>query len=222
MRRREPLNREKVLDAALALAGEHGLEGLSMRRLAKSLGVEAMSLYNHVSNKADILDGLAERVFAQVEPADPALPWPERVRGVASRMYRVMSRYPVVVRALVTDQANPTSVTALQAFDGLVGALYAAGFPDDDARRALGAVNSLVFGSLLLSTSGFTGDSHSEGGHQDAERYLRRVDPERLPHFSRLLPVMPQADPEEDFERALDMLIAGLVATARALPEGSG
>jgi len=78
---RERLTREKVLDAAMALASVDGLDGLSMRRLARTLGVEAMSLYNHVANKTDLLDGIAERVFAQVEPADPAMPWAQRVRA---------------------------------------------------------------------------------------------------------------------------------------------
>jgi TetR/AcrR family transcriptional regulator, tetracycline repressor protein len=85
MARREPLNREKILDAALALASKEGLDGLSMRKLAKTLGVEAMALYNHVANKTDILNGIADRVYAGIERADPQLPWTERVRATALR-----------------------------------------------------------------------------------------------------------------------------------------
>lgn len=213
MPQRAPLNREKILDAALILAGEQGLGGLSMRRLAKSLGVEAMSLYNHVSNKADILDGLAERVFAGVERPDPALPWPERVRAIALSMYRALSRHPVVPLALVTDQSNPTSVRALRPLDDLVGALREAGFSDADVRSALGAVNSVIFGSLLLSTGGFIGDRDTRA-QQQREVYLRQVDPAQLPHFSKLLEVLPNGDPEKDFERALDMLLNGLTAAS--------
>ena len=65
---RVPLSRERVLDAAFALADETGVESLSMRRLAKTLGVEAMSLYNHVGSKDDLLDGLVELVFEEIEP----------------------------------------------------------------------------------------------------------------------------------------------------------
>jgi AcrR family transcriptional regulator len=70
-RRRAPLSRERVLDAALALADESGVESLSMRKLAKELGVEAMSLYNHVASKEDLLNGLVDRVFAEIEPPSP-------------------------------------------------------------------------------------------------------------------------------------------------------
>ncbi|MEQ4718586.1 MULTISPECIES: TetR/AcrR family transcriptional regulator C-terminal domain-containing protein [unclassified Nonomuraea] len=215
MARREPLNRERVLDAALELADEEGLQGLAMRRLAKKLGVEAMSLYNHVSNKADILDGIAERVFGQVERPDPALPWHEQVREVALSMYRVFGRHPAVPLALVTDQSNPTSVRALEPLDALVGALFQAGFDDVGAWRALGAVNSLVFGSLLLSTGGFTGEPGAHAGEPGVSAYVREMDPVRLPHFSRLLRSTRQGvHPEADFEQALDMLIRGLVAEA--------
>ncbi|GAB3968297.1 TetR/AcrR family transcriptional regulator C-terminal domain-containing protein [Actinoallomurus acanthiterrae] len=215
MARREPLNREKILDAALALAAEEGLDGLSMRKLAKSLGVEAMSLYNHVSNKADILDGMAERVFGEIDCPDPALPWPDRVRAIALSMYRAFSRHPVVPLALASDQANPTSETALRPLDALVGALFEASFPDDDVRRMLTAVNSVIFGSLLLSTGGFTADDlPAEAGGTQVDLFARRIDPARLPHFSRLLTTLPAADPQVDFERALDVLITGLVAAA--------
>ena len=66
--RRTPLNRERVLRAAVALADEGGVEALTMRKLAKELGVEAMSLYNHVANKDDLLDGMVDIVFGEIEP----------------------------------------------------------------------------------------------------------------------------------------------------------
>ncbi|KFU77949.1 DNA-binding transcriptional regulator, AcrR family [Amycolatopsis lurida] len=213
MTRREPLNREKVLDAALALAAEEGLKGLSMRKLAKTLGVEAMALYNHVKNKTDILDGIAERVYSGIEPADPAAPWPERVRATVLNLYRALARHPVVPMALATDEANPNSLRALRPVEDLVGALYEAGFEDDGIRQTLGALNSLVFGSLLLTTAGFTTTRRDEAGQ---DLYLRRIDPAALPNFSRALPTLGAPDPERDFTRALDLLISGLVAAARS------
>ncbi|AUI59688.1 TetR/AcrR family transcriptional regulator C-terminal domain-containing protein [Amycolatopsis sp. BJA-103] len=218
MTRREPLNREKVLDAALALAAEEGLKGLSMRKLAKTLGVEAMALYNHVQNKTDILDGIAERVYSGIERADPDSPWPERVRVTALNIYRALARHPVVPMALATDEANPKSLRALQPLDDLVGALYEAGFEDDGVRQTLGALNSLIFGSLLLTTVGFTMPRRGESEREQADLYLRRVDPEVLPHFSRAIPALRSADPERDFARALELLINGLVAAATSGP----
>ncbi|NUO98955.1 MAG: TetR/AcrR family transcriptional regulator [Nonomuraea sp.] len=215
MARREPLNREKVLDAALELADREGLEGLSMRRLAKTLGVEAMSLYNHVSNKADLVDGIVERVFCQVEPPDPELPWHEQLRVTARTMHRVFSRHPVVPLALATDRSNPTSPQIMKTLDGLVGTLYRAGFDDLGVWRALTAVNGLVYGTLLLSTGGFTGDPGRHAGEEQVGVYIRALDPERLPHFTRLLRwTRGGVDPSADFEQALDVLIDGLVAAS--------
>src|SRR5262252_10785844 len=70
--RRKPLSRERILAAALELVDEQGIEALSMRRLGQSLGYEAMSLYNHVANKDDLLDGILDLVLAEMEPPDPA------------------------------------------------------------------------------------------------------------------------------------------------------
>ncbi|MCK2218853.1 TetR/AcrR family transcriptional regulator C-terminal domain-containing protein [Actinomadura sp. ATCC 31491] len=217
MPRREPLNREKVLDAALALADAEGLDGLSMRRLAKTLGVEAMSLYNHVAGKADLLEGLVERVFAEVDPPDPGLPWHEQVRALALSMHQAFSRHPVVPLALVTDQVNPTSLRAIRPLDTLVGALYGAGFDDVGAWRALNAVNGVVFGTLLLSTGGFTGDPGMHAGSRQVDAYVRELDAEALPHFSRLLRGTRRGvDLEADFRQALDVVITGLMEWNKA------
>src|SRR5690348_2526747 len=66
--RRQPLSRERILEAAVELVDEHGIEALSMRRLGQTLGYEAMSLYNHVSNKDDLLDGILDLVLAEMKP----------------------------------------------------------------------------------------------------------------------------------------------------------
>ncbi|WP_206061373.1 TetR/AcrR family transcriptional regulator C-terminal domain-containing protein [Nonomuraea basaltis] len=154
-------------------------------------------------------------MFAQVERPDRALAWQEQVRELALSMYRAFGRHPVVPLALVTDQSNPTSVRALQPIDALAGALFQAGFDDVGTWRALGAVNSLVFGSLMMSTGGFTGDPGEHAGGRQVGAYIREMDPVALPHFSRLLRGTQRGvDPAADFEHALDMLIRGLVAEA--------
>jgi AcrR family transcriptional regulator len=216
MAQRETLTRDKVLHAAMTLVDEKGLEALSMRRLAAALDVQAMSLYNHVANKADLLDGIAEYAFAQIEPPDPELAWHERVRAVAVSMYRVFAKHPAVPAALATDQANPTSARALEPFDWLIGALYQAGFDDRRVRQALDAVMNLVWGSLLFSTAGFV-DPDGRAGETDRSAYLRRLDPAKLPNFSRLLreSLTESPSPQDDFEQTLDLLIRGLVPQER-------
>lgn len=215
MARRETLTRDKVLCAAMALVDAEGLDALSMRRLAAALDVQAMSLYNHVASKADLLDGIAEYAFAQVERPAPGLAWHEQVRAVAVSMYRVFEQHPAVPAALATDQANPSSARALEPFDWLIGALYQAGFDDRRVRQALDAVMNLVWGSLLFSTAGFV-DPGGRADKADRSAYLRHLDPAKLPNFSRLLreSLTETPSPQDDFEQTLDMLIRGLVAEA--------
>ncbi len=207
-----------MLDAALELAAEEGIDGLSMRKLAKRLGVEAMSLYNHVSSKSDILDGIAERVQASIERPDPAKPWPERIRETARNMYRAMKAHPVVPLALVRDEANPLSTASLLPLDDAVAALFEAGMDEVTARQSLSAMNSLVFGSLLLATGGFEREYSTQAEANQLEPYLTGLDHAKVPHFSRLLPAISAGDPEEDFEAGLDMLIAGIVKAAGSGP----
>lgn len=215
MARREPLSREKVLEAALTLASSHGLETLSMRRLGKELGVEAMSLYNHVASKSDLLDGMAERLYAATERADPTLPWSERVRVTALNLHRALRGHPAVVQALAADQANPTSAVALRPIEDILAALASAGFDLAGQRRALHALNSLIFGSLLLSTAGF--GRAADAGH-DVEQialYRDRLDPAEVPHLRALLPTLPSSDTDREFQEALALLLRGLCDGAR-------
>jgi AcrR family transcriptional regulator len=210
MPRRE-LNREKVLDAALELASEEGLDGLSMRKLAKKLGVEAMSLYNHVTNKTDILDGIADRVYANIERPDPSLPWPERLKVTALSTYKVLKQHPAVPMALARDQANPTTTAALLPLDDMVGALFEAGLDNVTAMQTLSALNALVFGSLMLSTAGFEREFSNRAEAEQLEPYRTKIDKSVIPNFSRLFDTIQNADPERAFEVALDLLISGLV-----------
>src|SRR5678816_2585028 len=92
--RRKPLSRERVLRAAIELADADGIEALSMRKLARELGVEAMSLYNHVANKDAILDGIVEVVAAEAEfPADET-EWKSAIRQSAIATRDMFVRHP--------------------------------------------------------------------------------------------------------------------------------
>src|SRR5512146_229288 len=102
-----PLTRERILQAALKLLDEQGLSGLSMRRLAAALEVEAMSLYNHVRDKSDMLDGLADLVLSQVTPPDPALPWDKRLETTIRNLYTALIRHRDLVIVLASEQAFP-------------------------------------------------------------------------------------------------------------------
>jgi TetR/AcrR family tetracycline transcriptional repressor len=213
------LSREKVLDAALRLAAEQGLAGLSMRKLAAELGVEAMSLYNHVANKGDLLDGLTARVFESVPLPAPG-PWDERLRELAKGLYAAFSRFPVVVRALATDEANPRSAGALKFIDAMLSALLDAGLDARGAARGYRSLMGLVFGAVLTESVGLSGASGASV--DDTERaepvvawFQRLVTASELPSLHQVLPSLLEGDCLQDFEFQLDLLIAGLGASAR-------
>jgi TetR/AcrR family transcriptional regulator, tetracycline repressor protein len=190
--RRRTLTRDAVLDAALVLADEGGLGAVSMRRLASRLGVEAMSLYNHVTGKAELLDGMASRVFEAIALPEASLPWDERVRALIRGCYAAMRAHPAVVRALVAEAANPRSAGALSVID--------------------------VFGSVLAATADPAVAAVPDGERSEpiADWFTRMATPARLPHLYRALPALLDADCGADFDDELDLLIHGLGASARA------
>src|ERR1700704_5080540 len=91
---RLPLSRERILGAALTLADTSGIESLSMRRLGHALGFEAMSLYNHVANKDEVLDGILDLVLSESEPPSPAGDWDAAIRTSAISVHEALRRHP--------------------------------------------------------------------------------------------------------------------------------
>src|SRR5438876_12042574 len=91
---RTPLSRKRVLDAAIRLADEGGIESLTMRKLARELGVEAMSLYNHVANKGDLVDGIVDLVVAEIELPDGTDDWAAAIRECAVSAHETFLRHP--------------------------------------------------------------------------------------------------------------------------------
>ncbi|HRE25778.1 MAG TPA: TetR family transcriptional regulator, partial [Anaerolineales bacterium] len=94
------LTRDVILTAALRIVDEEGLEALSMRRVATAVGVEAMSLYNHVNDKQDLLNGLADLVLAGITPPDPSRRWDRRLEAIAIGLYEALITHPALVVVL--------------------------------------------------------------------------------------------------------------------------
>ncbi|WP_284740154.1 TetR/AcrR family transcriptional regulator [Amycolatopsis sp. RTGN1] len=202
------LTREEILDAALRLADERGMAALSMRKVAAAVGVEAMSLYNHVENKGDLLDGLTARVFEEVTLPDPATHWDARLRSLAEGLHASFSRHPVVVRALAAQDANPRSPGALRVIDALLGALLDAGLAEEAAARSYRSLLGMLFGSVLTGTAGTA--TPAVRAEPVAAWFRRTVTAAELPSLHRVLPALEAGDCVQDFEYQLDLLIAGL------------
>lgn len=215
---RQPLSRERVLAAAVALADEHGLAALTMRRLAVELGVEAMSLYYHLPDKETLLDGVADTVVAEVLAAVTQEPgggsWREVLRRDFLTARRVMLRHPWAPGLLGTRRGIPMSVAVL--YDRMLATLAGAGFSHRLAHRAVHA-----FGSLPLGFAQEVFSPAAAGGGMDAgaTRAGLAAMAERLPHLTAMVeaevhaagdPTLGWCDSQVEFEFTLDLLLDGL------------
>jgi AcrR family transcriptional regulator len=144
---REPLSRERALSTALALADKEGIASLSMRKLALEFGVEAMSLYHHVANKEDILDGMVDLVFAEVELPAYGDEWKPAMRDRARSARAALSRHPWAI-SIMDSRTSPGPAT-LRHHDAVIGCCRGAGFTVQMAAHAFSMIDSYIYGFVL-------------------------------------------------------------------------
>jgi AcrR family transcriptional regulator len=144
------LTRERVLRTAVALADERGLHELTMRKLAKELDVEAMSLYNHVANKSDLIDGMIELVFSEIEPPAAGGDWKAELRKRAVSTRAALLRH----RWAVGEMEGRTShgPSNLKVHDAVLGCLRAAGFSIEMTVHAMSVQDAYIYGFALQQT----------------------------------------------------------------------
>lgn len=147
-----------MLDATLELAEEHGLDAVSMRRVASRLGVTPMALYHHVRNKDDLLDSLVERLLAELPLPDPALPWEQRLRQLANALRETAVRHPDAFQMLL---GRPVATAdAVNVREAVYAALRDAGVPDELVPRAERLLSTFVLG-FAASEAGGRFSAHS-------------------------------------------------------------
>ena len=144
---RPPLSRDRVLRAAVALADQEGLEGLSMRRLATEFGVVPMALYKHVAHKDDMLDGMVDVVFAEIVLPRPEDDWKTAMRRRATSARRVLGRHLWAIG--LTESRMKPGPTNLRHHDAVIGCLRNAGFPIEIAIHAYSTLDSYIYGFAL-------------------------------------------------------------------------
>jgi AcrR family transcriptional regulator len=216
---REPLTRDRVLHAALELADAEGVEALSMRRVAKAVGVEAMSLYNHVKNKDDLLDGLVDLVFGEIEPPRPGTPWQDAMRRRAISTRDALKRHPWAIGLMEARSApGPNN---LRLHEAVLRCLREAGFSIDQTARAYSIQDSFIYGFALQEKALPAFDS-AEVGAQVAERILARGPYPDLPYSVEMIDTHIRAggyNLTAEFEFGLDVILAGLERLLGATPE---
>ena len=206
---RPPLTRQRALDAAVALADEGGLGSLTMRKLAQELGVEAMSLYHHVANKDDILDGMVDVVFSEIALPPPGADWRSAMRQRASSARVVLRRHPWAI-ALMDSRASPGPAT-LRHHDAVIGCLRQAGFSIQMAAHAFSLLDSYIYGFALQESS--LPFDNAEELEQVAEAILRQLPAEDYPHLAELTAehvLQPGYDYGREFDFGLELILDGL------------
>ena len=206
--RREPLTRERVLEAAMRLADDGGIESLTMRRLGQALGVEAMSLYNHVANKEDILGGLVALVLAEAELPTATDDWEAAVRRLAISTHEALKRHTWACALIMSSAAaRPRRVRYMES---LLGQLREAGFSADQTYHAYHVLDSHILGFTLWQAG------HAIDGRdlaQFAESFFKQYPPEQYPYLGEHAEQHFTGSAEGDvtaFELGLDFILDGL------------
>jgi AcrR family transcriptional regulator len=211
---RIPLNRERVLLAGVAFADEHGIASLSMRKLGQALGVEAMSLYNHVANKDQLLDGMVDLVFSEIELPDIGADWKTAMRERAESARRALGRHPWAIN-LMSTRTSPGLAT-LRHHDAVIGSLRAGGFSIAMAAHAFSLLDSYIYGFALQEATLPMGDTEAETADV-ARSMMAEVSPDVFPHLIELTVehiLQPGYDYGNEFKFGIDLILDGL-ETAR-------
>jgi AcrR family transcriptional regulator len=206
-RARKPLSRERVLRAAIDLADTDGLEAVSMRKLARELGVEAMSLYNHVENKDAILDGIVEVVAAEASLPPAGTDWKAAIRQSAIATRDMFVRHPWASGLWMSRQGGGTA--RLERADWLLRILREAGLSEELRYHAYHVVESHILGFTVQQLNFPYRGAELE---KRATRFLERFPVDEFPDFAEHVQqyLEPREGSEGGFELGLDLILDGL------------
>jgi AcrR family transcriptional regulator len=206
---RARLTRERVLRAAIGLADTSGIDSLSMRKLGVELGVEAMSLYNHVTSKSDLLDGMVDLVFAEIDLPIDGVGWRDAMRRRAISAREVLARHRWAT-GLMETRTSPGPAT-LRHHDSVLGILRGAGFSVAMAAHAYSLLDSYTYGFAMQEASLPFATGKETAAL--AQSILARGAPGEYPHLTEFTvehALKPGYDYGAEFEYGLDLILDGL------------
>ena len=201
------MSRRRVLEEAVRFVDREGLEALTMRKLGAELGVEAMSLYNHVPNKDALLDGMVEVLLGELEVPPENRGWEERIREGYGAFRRLAHEHPNVFPLLVNRP--PETMDGVWLVEEFLRTLEEAGFGKETALHAFRTLSSYTFGYAMAEIRGFAlePDGSRLGAHG--------LSPEEFPRLCELKPQLENVDHDAEFEFGLDLILSGLRARLR-------
>ena len=215
---RTPLNRERVLQAAVSLADAVGFESLSMRRLAEELGVVPMAIYKHVANKDELLDGMVAALIGEIDPPAPGQDWKSAVRLRVLSARQALQRHPWA-RQAIESRTNRTPAV-LDYMDSFTGMFLSGGFSADLTHHVMHAIGGRMWGftqELFDAPAGPTAGSPAEIPAEDRAAMLQQM-AARYPNIVAIATSMDHdegsvvghgCDDQFEFEFALDLLLDG-------------
>jgi AcrR family transcriptional regulator len=204
--RRARLSRDEVLRAAVAIADESGIGSLSMRKLGHDLGVEAMSLYNHVASKSALLDGMVDIVFSEIGLPDGDVGWKLAMRQRAISAREVLSRHRWAI-GLMESRRSPGPAT-LRHHDAVLGCLRAAGFSIESTAHAYSLLDSYIYGFALQEASLPFGTEEETA--QVTQEIAGQLPAGEYPHLTELAlthVLQPGYRYADEFEIGLDLIL---------------
>jgi AcrR family transcriptional regulator len=208
-RHRVPLTRERVLNTAMKLADQGGLESLSMRKLGQALGVEAMALYYHFANKERVLDGIVDLAFGEIELPAIGADWKTAMRRRAISVRDALLRHRWAI-GLMESRTNPGSAN-LRHHDAVIGCLRAAGFDMAMAAHAYSLLDSYIYG-FALTKMNLPFDTTTDIAEM-AESMLEPFPLGEYPNLADFITghaMKPGYDYADEFEYGLDVILDGL------------
>jgi len=208
-RRRLPLTRERVLDAAMKLADGGGIEALSMRKLGQALGVEAMALYYHFANKERVIDGIVDLVFGEIDLPAAGAEWKAAMRRRAMSVRDALLRHRWAI-GLMESRTNPGPAN-LRHHDAVIGCLRAAGFDMAAAATAYSLLDAYIYG-FALTKMNLPFDTTTDIVEM-AETMLEPFPVGEYPNLAAFITehaMKPGYDFADEFEVGLDVILDGL------------
>jgi AcrR family transcriptional regulator len=206
---REPLTRDRVLQAALRLADQGGIEALSMRKLGQELGVEAMAVYYHIANKEEVLDGIVDLVFGEIELPAAGADWKVAMRSRAISLHDVLAHHRWAIGMMEARQ-NPGPAN-LRHHDAVIGNLRSAGFDSPMVAHAYSLLDGYIYGFALTKMN--LPFETPEEVEVATRRMLEPVAMDAYPNLVAFVSehiMLPGYDFDDEFEYGLDVILDGL------------
>lgn len=204
-KQRQKLSRERIVETALRIMDTEGLDAVTMRRVGRELGVEAMSLYNHVANKDDILDGMVDLILTDIEVPGTGTDWKGAMRQRSLSAHRVLLVHPWAAVLLMSRYNIGPGMTAY--LDATLGRLREGGFTVDGALDAWNTLDSHLYGFTLQELNR---PFEASDAPQVSADVLPQIPIEQFPHVAEVIGHVMKSGRHEDFTFGLDLILDAL------------